>query len=554
MNERHLRLVSDFNATVLARYLENNSNDGKITVTVAPYGQVYKAFATNPGDTAWASIVWTLAERVIPTFAQAMNLQEIDHLRCIEEVDAFADGLISFANYQQHNFMVSWLLPPGYRGYGMLEWRSGVGLANLIAKMNLHLAERLAGVSDIYLLDAGHWLYGVSKAVSPKMWYAAKVPYANQVFENAAHEFFAAFRAISGKSRRLIILDLDDTLWGGVVGETGWEGIRLGGHDHVGEAYRDFQGALLALCNRGIQLAIVSKNDESVAFEAINHHPEMLLRKQHFAGWRINWHDKVANIEALARELNVGLTSIVLIDDNPVERERVSRALPALLVPEWPSDPTAYVSALRSMDCYDTAALTLEDRGRTAMYVAERERREVKESFESYDMWLRHLGTRLRVDTVNPSNLGRVAQLFNKTNQLNLSTRQLTAHEIADWAAAPTHSLLAISASDRFGDMGLVAIVGVEAVGRKGELIDFILSCRVMGRKVEETMIHLAISEVARLGGTDLQARYLPTSRNRPTLDVFRGAGLREIEEHVFSIDCSAGTPKPDEVIVEFGK
>jgi FkbH-like protein len=554
VSDRHLRLVSDFNASILARYLENISNDGKITVAAAPYDQVYKTLSHNPGDTVWGSIVWTLVERVIPTFSQAIHFQEVDHARCMEEVDAFADGLISFANHQQHNFVVSWLLPPGYRGYGMLEWRPGLGLANLIAKMNLHLAERLAPLSNTYLLDASRWVSGVSKALSPKMWYAAKVPYANQVFELAAHDLFAALRAVSGKSRRLIILDLDDTLWGGVVGETGWEGIRLGGHDHVGEAYRDFQNALLALCNRGIQLAIVSKNDESVAFEAINQHPEMLLRKQHFAGWRINWQDKVANIEALAQELNVGFSSIVLIDDNPAERERVSRSLPDLLVPEWPADPTAYVNALRAMDCFDTASLTLEDRRRTVMYVAERERRDVKAQFESYDTWLRHLGTTLRVDTVNPSNTERVVQLFNKTNQLNLSTRRLTASEVADWAATPQHSLLAVSASDRFGDMGLVAVLGVEVVGSRGRLVDFILSCRIMGRRVEETMIHLAISEVARLGGIDLQAHYLPTSRNRPTLDVLRSAGLSEVEEHVFLVDCSDGIEKPDQVIVEFVK
>lgn len=549
----NLRLISDFNADPLARYLRNALGGAEIAVDVAPYGQVYQTLSAAPdAGNRWGSMVWTRAEAVIPVFAEALNLQEVDAARCLKEVDVFAESLLNFAPSQKHNFVAAWVMPPDHRGYGMLDWQGDVGLANLLARMNLRLAERIAEARNIHLLDTARWLHAAPRAAAPKMWYAAKVPYVNAVFENAANDLTAAMLALEGRSRRILVIDLDNTLWGGVVGETGWEGIRLGGHDHVGEAFRDFQNALAALTNRGVQLAIVSKNDESVALEAIDRHPEMILRRGHFAGWRINWNDKAENIAALVNELNLGLASVVFIDDNPAERDRVRNALPEVLVPEWPVDPAAYASTLHSLNCFETAGLSAEDRGRTAMYAADRERREIGKTVTSGDEWLRRLDTRLQVHHAGKANIARVAQLFNKTNQLNLSTRRLTEQEILDWAGQTKHALLTVSAADRFGDMGLVGIVGLEVEGQKGQLVDFILSCRVMGRKVEETMYHLAAAEAVRLGATTLESRYLPTARNRPTLDIFRGFALAEPVEHIFVDDRIADSVKPDAVTVEF--
>jgi FkbH-like protein len=286
--------------------------------------------------------------------------------------------------------------------------------------------------------------------------------------------------------------------------------------------------------------------------EALDNHTEMLLRRADFAGWRINWHDKAANIAEMVEDIGLGLASVVFIDDNPAERDRVAQALPQILVPAWPQDPTAYVSALRALTCFNTASVSKEDRGRKAMYVAERSRKEIRNDVASPDEWLHRLGTRLRVSRIEPSNSARIAQLFNKTNQLNLSTRRLSEPEIIAWASEPNHSLLAFSASDQFGDMGLVGIIGVEVQGGQGQLTDFILSCRVMGRKVEETMIHLAASQAAKLGATVLRIDYLPTARNRPTLEVLQTAGLTETAPNHFEVDAAAGFPKPETVALDF--
>ena len=548
----HLKLISDFNAKPLAQFLAAMSKLESVEVDVAPFGQVHQSLGIFSEHTDETGIIWTLPERIIPSFARAMSLEAVSHESCLAETRDFAEAVLNFALKRQYVFVASWALPPDFRGYGVLDWMPQIGLSNLIARMNLCLSDELSRAPNVHMLDVTRWFGGGMGVTSPKMWYAAKVPFSNAVFERAAKDCLAAIRAVKGQSRKLIVIDLDNTLWGGIIGETGWQGVRLGGLDHVGEAFKDFQSSLLALANRGIQLAIVSKNDEAVALEAIDLHPEMVLRRKHFAGWRINWSDKAANIASIVQELNLGLSSVVFIDDNPAERDRVAAALPDVMVPEWPIDPTAYVAALRALDCFDVAAITNEDRNRTAMYAAERERRAVMLGVDSVDTWLKQLETHLRIARVDSANIARVAQLFNKTNQLNLSTRRLSDSEILAWASSPKRSLIAVSASDKFGDMGLVGVMGVEVEASRGRLVDFILSCRVMGRRVEDAMLHVAASEVVRLGGNSLEAGYLPTARNRPTLDVFRASKLIEKSNHIFFVESLANLVVPSEVIVDY--
>ena len=273
MSDLRLKLISDFNARTVARYLTRSDVGKNIIVDVAPYGHVYQALH-GTGEMAWGSILWTQAERIIPAFAKALRFEEMSFAACLAEVDGFADSVLTFSAAQPQVFVMSWAMPPDQRGYGLLDWRPGLGLANLLAQMNVRLAQRLAEASNIYMLDAQRWLQD-HPPLSQKMWYAAKVPFANKVFEKAAGDVLAGIRAILGRSKKLIIVDLDNTLWGGVIGETGWQGIRLGGHDHVGEAFHDFQLALKSLTRRGIQLAIVSKNDESVVLEALDNHRKL---------------------------------------------------------------------------------------------------------------------------------------------------------------------------------------------------------------------------------------------------------------------------------------
>ena len=551
MSGTKLLLVSDFNLDLLGRFAANAEQFAGFEIVSAPFGQVYQTLGARFADGAAAAIVWTTPEGVIPSFASALDFEPIDPEKCLDEVDQFAELLLPFAKSMQFLFLASWSLPPRHRGYGMLDWRSGIGLSNLVARMNLRLTERLSKQQNVYVFDSSRWLRADAAQQMPKMWYAAKVPYRNHVFESAVQDFGAAIRAIGGRSRKLVVVDLDNTLWGNVVGETGWAGIRLGGVDYVGEAFRHFQKELRALTRKGVQLAIVSKNDESVALQAIDEHPEMMLRRNDFIGWRINWNDKAENLRSLVAELNLGLSSVVFIDDNPAERDRVRTAYPEVLVPDWPADPCAYVSALQALDCFESAGITDEDRKRTEMYVAERERRGVREEAVSVADWLERLQTTLRYQPVTEGQVTRVAQLYNKTNQLNLSTRRMTAQEILAWVAQPNRAMLAISVADRFGDLGLSGIVTVEAVGEAGRLQDFVLSCRAMGRKVEEAMLHLAAAELMRLGARTMQVTYLPTERNRPTLDMLGSSKLLKTGQYEYLFDLINGYEAPGEIALE---
>lgn len=532
-------LISDFNIDPLARYLRNCSD---LDVSAMPYNQVHHALESFEAEVA---VIWARAESVLSSFAEALNFADVDHDTCLEEVEAFADLLVRASTRCRHLFVASWALPPDRRGYGLLDWKHNVGLAGLVARMNTRLAECLGGQSNAYVLDSGRWLASVTQPSAAKMWFAAKVPYANGVFQAAAADIAAALMALAGKSRRLILVDLDNTIWGGVIGETGWQGIRLGGHDHIGEAFGAFQRALKSLTKRGIQIAVVSKNDEAVALDAFRHHPEMTLKLNDLAGWRINWNDKAANVAALVEVLQLGLASAVFIDDNPQERELVRKAFPEILVPDWPQDPCLYAETLLALDCFDTAVLSVEDRGRTAMYVAERGRRESRTQILSLAHWLETLGTTVTIQPLRPDLLARVSQLFNKTNQLNLSTRRLTESELIAWAEIPGNSLLTISVSDKFGDMGLCGIIGVSVTSDESQIIDFVLSCRVMGRGVEETMFYLAAVESIRMGAHRMIARYIPTERNRPTLDVLQKCGLKEEAPWVFGWDLTSSYEKP---------
>jgi FkbH-like protein len=383
----------------------------------------------------------------------------------------------------------------------------------------------------IHLFDSGRWIAQAgARAYDARMWYLAKTPFAVDVFKSAARDLSAALHGIAGGARKLVILDLDDTLWGGVVGDIGWRALRLGGHDAAGEAFRDFQLALKALARRGVLLAIASKNEERTALEAITNHPEMVLKLDDFAGWRIDWNDKAHNIAELVAELNLGLDAAVLIDDHPVERARVAQALPALLVPEWPRSPLEFASALRALDCFDAPTLSAEDRERGAMYVSERRRKQVQQTVPSLEDWLSTLELRVKVEELSAANLERAAQLLNKTNQMNLRTRRLSASEMRAWASAPEHRVLVFRVADKFGDYGLVGIgsLRLDRAAATANIEDFVLSCRVMGRRIEETMLHVLAAEARRAGLSSLRAEYLPTARNQPCLRFFHGSGMTQ--------------------------
>lgn len=549
-------IISDFNAGNLAGCLKSSADLPSVETTVVPFGQTIPALLDRHAE--WwngkpdFTVVWTQPQSVIEGFRTVLRYQPVslDHL--LAQVDEYAGLLRNLTDRTRLVLVPAWVVPTYYRNFGLLDLKAG-GLGETLMRMNLRLSESLEQSAQVHLLNTQRWIESAGKrAFNPKLWYMGKIPFGNEIFLEAAKEIKAALRGVQGLSRKLIIVDLDDTLWGGIVGDLGWENLTLGGHHYLGEAYVDFQRALKGLTHRGILLGIVSKNEEATALEAIRRHPEMVLRSDDFAGWRINWQDKAENVVELTRSLNLGLQSVVFIDDNPVERARVREALPEVLVPEWPDDKCLFESALHSLLCFNPPAITEEDRHRTKMFRSEQQREGLKRQVASLEEWLRSLGVRVAVERLNEANLQRTAQLLNKTNQMNLTTRRMTDAELLKWALDPAHRVWVFRVSDKFGDSGITGVASLEVQGGMGAIVDFVLSCRVMGRNVEEAMIHSITKHAYSIGLETVSARFIPTSKNKPCLDFWRRSGFKPDESaERFWWRLDMAYPRPDAVAIE---
>lgn len=544
-NKYHL--ISDFNIEPLKGFLINLDKNSEITV--APFGQVMQEIYKNTLDYENQILIWTSPQSIIPTFADAIKLKSIEEKKCLREVKQFCEAIIELSKKCKCIYIASWVLEDQLNNYGMLDWKPGLGLSNMLAKMNILMAELLYEYKNIYIFNTQFWIQNTKKVI-PKIWYATKVPFSQSVYKNAANTIHSASFALNGANKKLIILDLDNTLWGGVVGEQGIDGIILGGHDYKGEAFKEFQESLLALSNKGIQLAIVSKNDENVAIEVIDNHDQMILKKHNFVSWRINWEDKASNIKSILKELNLGLSSVIFIDDNAVERDWVRQSLPEVLVPDWPNDPTLYVTELAKLNYLDIAYFSDEDRNRTKMYLSERERKKEKEKSVSLNDWLISLNTKVTVNLLSKKNITRVAQLFNKTNQLNLRTRRMNQEEILHWMDLnnKNKTMYIIDVKDRIGDLGIVGIISLEIKGLEINIEDFILSCRAMGRKIEEFMLWLAINFAKKNNVRKVTAEFIPTKRNRPTFDILNKSIFKNLSKNLFEVDSNIMLDPPKEL------
>lgn len=529
-------LVSDFTIDNFSGLISNDEQSPLIEATVAPFGQVLPVLLNYEHD-CWKKqydliVVWSQPQAVIESFNDVLQYKPVDYQKIHLQVENYIAAIKNVVKMGATIFVPTWIQPQYNRGFGMTDMNTGFGISGVLMKMNLQLAEGFSNDPNIFLLNTQNWASKISRPASnPKLWYMGKVPYSNEFYLEALKDIKAAINGINGNAKKLIILDLDDTLWGGIVGDDGWENLNLGGHNPNGEAFVDFQSKLKALTNRGILLGIVSKNEETLALEAIEKHPEMVLKKNDFAGWRINWRDKAQNIIELVEELNLGLQSTVFLDDNPRERDRVKSVLPEVLVPDMPKDKMLYVSTLLNLNCFDTPNLSHEDLQRSEMYQSERTRTELKNSLGSMDDWLTSLQTEVKIEPLNSANVERTAQLINKTNQMNLSTRRLTVEELITWEKKENHWLRTLRVSDKLGDSGLTGIVSLVILDNKAHILDFILSCRVMGRKIEDIMVHFALEYARACNAEYFYADYLPTKKNKPCFSFFESSGFNFHDE-----------------------
>jgi FkbH-like protein len=529
---RRMLLVGDTTLDPLARMLERSSELPSVQAFAAPYGQIYQILL-NQAHPAWAEkpdflVVWTAPHLSLPSVDKLLRFDftsaAAEYEAALAEVDQFADAVLQAASRVGLVCVPTWILPAHERWIQTLGWRQGLGPAYLVAKANLRLAERFASQQNIVLLDSHFWQVSLGRpAYDLRMYAVAKILYSNPFLEKAAREIKSILRGSLGQTRKVIVCDLDNTLWGGVVGDDGPENLKLGAPDPVGECYQAFQSALKGLRSRGILLTIASKNDEKLALSVIDEHPAMILRKDDFVAWRINWEDKAANIAQLAEEINLGLDSFVFLDDSPQERDRVRQALPEVYVPDMPASPSEYGPFLTALSCFETPALEKEDLVRTQMYQAEKSRNGFRNLSGDLDGWLRSLQIQVRAAPLRRETLPRAAQLLNKTNQFNLSLRRLDEKSLWDWSQEPRHSAYTFHVSDRFGDFGLVGLATLSLSGSEAQIVDFVMSCRVMGKQVEEALLGYTVARAQAAGVARVLAEPVDGPRNGPAKQFFGG-------------------------------
>jgi len=384
---------------------------------------------------------------------------------------------------------------------------------------------------DLLALDARAALDGLAAWHDPALWHRAKQqvsPVAAPLYGELVARLLAARQ---GRSAKCLVLDLDNTLWGGVVGEDGLAGLVLGQGSALGEAFAAFQDYARELSGRGVILAVCSKNDEAAALEPFDRHPEMVLKRSHIASFLANWNDKPANLRAIAEELNIGLDALVFVDDNPFERNLVRHELPMVAVPEIGDDPASFARTLADAGYFEGVAVTAEDRARTGQYQGNRQRERLKESATDLDSYLRGLEMELRWRPFDDVGLQRTAQLINKTNQFNLTTRRYSEEEVRAVMHDSRAFGLQLRLVDRFGDNGIIAIV----IGRMNSDDDlaidtWLMSCRVLGRQVEATTLNLVAAAARRLGARRLVGEYVATKKNAIVRDHYARLGFTVVE------------------------
>jgi FkbH-like protein len=370
-------------------------------------------------------------------------------------------------------------------------------------------------------------------------WNLAKFAFAEDLIPLYAEHVARTIASIRGKSRKVLVLDLDNTVWGGVIGDDGLEGIQIAQGDARGEAHLAVQRMALDLRQRGVVLAVSSKNTDEVARIPFVKHPEMLLKLEHIAVFQANWNDKATNIQAIATELSVGLDAIVFLDDNPVERGLVRQLLPQVAVPELPEDPAYYARTLAAAGYFEAVTFAGEDLKRAAFYQDNAKRVSLQKQAGGVDAYLASLDMTITFQPFDAIGRARIVQLINKSNQYNLTTRRYTDPEVADAESNPEVFTLQVRLADIFGDNGMISVV-ICRPGASGvwEIDTWLMSCRVLGRKVEHMVLREMLKHARTAGIYKLAGAYRPTERNKLVIDHYPNLGFTKVAEGETGVTC----------------
>jgi FkbH-like protein len=487
-------------------------------------------YAFGPDFIILAQWLETLAPRVATRFlsfsASALDA-EID--RVLGEIRG------RLAALRQHStapvLLNNFVLPP-YPALGILDAQSDSYQAGSVLRLNHGLQQCAREFPDVYLVDLMGLTarIGYTQAFDERFWHIGRAPLSRTALTMLAREYVKFVRALRGRARKCLVLDCDNTLWGGVIGEDGIEGIKLGS-TYPGSCYQAFQREILNLKDRGVILALCSKNNEEDVTDVIRSHPDMLLRKEDFATWQINWNDKVTNLRKIAAQLNLGLDALVFADDSRFECDFVRENLPQVEVIHLGEEPSAFTRLLNSGAHFDSLTLSYEDRVRTQMYQAEAQRQELQASATSLPEYLAQLQIVATLGSADDMTVPRIAQLTQKTNQFNLTTRRYSESEIRAFCAAPAVEVFYMKLRDRVSDLGLIGVAILKYEARMAQIDTFLLSCRALGRGAEECLLAHCLTRSGARGVSRLLGHYSHTSRNAQVADFYSRCGFARVSQ-----------------------
>ena len=465
-----------------------------------------------------------------------------------------SDGIINlaqtFVNKSKSKLILSNFNIPSYSPIGINETREEYGLHDMIVDLNRIVKSTMSDKSEIYIYDLNSFItkFGESNVFDYKQYFYGDVRISLDYIPYLAEELMGYVKAVLGLNKKCIVLDLDNTLWGGIVGEDGFEGIKLG-DDPVGRAYAEFQHNLLALNQRGILLAINSKNNFDDAMQIIKEHPNMVLKEDNFTCIRINWNDKAVNMKEISDELNIGLDSMVFFDDDPVNREYVKSNLPEIQTVEI-SDPSNSSKILKSMNDFQVLKITDEDTTRNKMYLEQRKRTELKTQVGDLQDFLKQLSISVKIKNADNFTIPRISQLTLKTNQFNLTTRRYQEEDIKKFSQDKDKIVECAQVQDKFGDNGITGVYVINKDNKQEWTIDtFLLSCRVIGRGVEDGMLYQIIEKARKEGVSKVRGEYIKTKKNKPAENFFPNFGFKK-EGNFWIFDTKNHFKKPEYLVM----
>jgi FkbH-like protein len=472
----------------------------------------------------------------------AFASQFIERVRSLHEALSSCGCQVVFFN----------LADPGDAVFGNYAGKVAWSLQNQIRLCNSELS-RLAGVADdfhVYDLAALQAELGRNFLFDPKLYFTSKFALTPGALPFVARGVVKMLAARKGTFLKCVILDLDNTLWGGVVGDDGMDRIQIGDLG-LGPAFSAFQSWLKQLRDRGIVLAVCSKNEDANAREPFLKHPDMVLRLDDIAVFMANWDDKASNIRRIKGIIDIDYSAMIFLDDNPAERQLVRESFPAMQVPELPADPCEYVSFLTALNPFETASYTAQDAGRTGEYQVEARRHQEREKFVNLSDFLQSLEMRGLVRPFLPFNIPRVAQLTQRSNQFNLRTVRYTEKQAAALAASASHVTLAFELKDRFGDNGLISVVILEEQGAEFFIDTWLMSCRVLGRGMEQFVLNTIFDKARERGIKLVVGEYLATAKNGMVKDHYSKLGFVAESGNRWALETAAYVDRPVHIVRE---